>query len=116
MEQNKYLVSIGNNIKRLRKAAGLTQEELSEKMGITAQYLSYVESGSRSPSFEVITAASDVLNVSPADLFEENTGTGKHKEIAAQLSQMIRPLSKDDQDRIVKIVSQCVRMNKGKKS
>jgi len=92
-----------------------TQEELSEKMEITAQYLSYVEGATRTPSFDVIIAASNVLNVSPADLFTETlklTPSTKHKEIALRISQLTRDLSKDDQERILKIVSACVQINR----
>lgn len=36
---------LGNNIKSIRKNANYTQEEFSEKLGITPQFLSTVERG-----------------------------------------------------------------------
>lgn len=36
---------LGNNIKNIRKNADLTQEEFSEKLGVTPQFLSAVERG-----------------------------------------------------------------------
>ena len=39
------MYNIGSNIRTARKRADLTQEELSEKVGVTPQYLSDLERG-----------------------------------------------------------------------
>lgn len=46
---------VGQNTRRLRLAASMTQEELSERSGITQQYISGLERGYRNPT--VITLA-----------------------------------------------------------
>lgn len=41
---------IGERIRQIRKAKGLTQEELAEKAGINASYMGTVERGDRNIS------------------------------------------------------------------
>jgi transcriptional regulator with XRE-family HTH domain len=51
---------VGENLRRERLAAGLTQEQLAEKSGFSQQYLSETENGKRNPSivtlYEIATA------------------------------------------------------------
>ncbi len=68
MNKINYKAKFGGRLKSLRKEHGLTQEELSEVMGITAQHLSYIESRKRGPSFEFIIQASEALGVDPSEL------------------------------------------------
>lgn len=114
MSEKSYRKNFGSNLKRFRQAVPLTQEELSEQLNITAQHLSYLETGSRSPSFDVIVAASEVLRVAPADLLLEPSKaySSRHKEVVTRLSQLTKELSKDDLDRILRVVSNCVQMNR----
>ena len=41
---------VGRNAARLRKAAGLTQEQLAERSGFSQQYISGLEQGRRNPT------------------------------------------------------------------
>ena len=63
------LLSIGNFIAQLRKQNGLTQEQLSEKLGVSQKHLSIIETGAQFASASLIGRISEVLKVSPADLF-----------------------------------------------
>lgn len=38
-------VLFGQNVKKFRKLAGLTQEQLSERLGVSQKHLSIIESG-----------------------------------------------------------------------
>ncbi len=55
---------IGENIKAARKAKGLTQRALAEKLGIAFQNLSVWENGKGSPSAKYLMKLSEVLNIS----------------------------------------------------
>lgn len=56
------------NIKELRALRGLSQKELADKMGISAQQLNSYESGQRNPGNKILPALADALGVSSAYL------------------------------------------------
>ena len=51
------------NLKQLRTAAGLTQERLAEKSGISARYLQSIESGAFGCSLAVLIRLKRALDV-----------------------------------------------------
>lgn len=54
---------IGKRIQKARTALGLTQEALSEKVGVSTNYLSKIEGGHEKPNLEMlgkISAAADI--------------------------------------------------------
>lgn len=57
---------VGTNLRRLRLAAGLTQEELAHRGSIDRTYLSDIERGIRNPTVLVIRDLAVVLEVHPA--------------------------------------------------
>lgn len=59
---------IGTRIKQKRLEAGLTQEKLSEMIGVGPSHMSHIESGSTVPSFEVFIAILNALNCSADEL------------------------------------------------
>ena len=61
---------LGIVIASFRKMRGMTQEQLSEKAGISRTFLSSIEAPgtSRAFSLEVLYALADALNVKPGDL------------------------------------------------
>ena len=56
------------NIKELRVLRGLSQKELADKMGISAQQLNNYESGASNPGKKILPALADALGVSTAYL------------------------------------------------
>jgi transcriptional regulator with XRE-family HTH domain len=56
------------NIKELRALRGLSQKELADKMGISAQQLNSYESGQRNPGNKILPALADALGVTAAYL------------------------------------------------
>ena len=59
----------GRNVKKYRKQARLTQEQLSERLGVSQKHLSIIETGTQFASASLIGRISEELKVSPADLF-----------------------------------------------
>ncbi|MFH1011446.1 MAG: helix-turn-helix transcriptional regulator, partial [bacterium] len=45
---------IGERIREARKRAGLSQEALADRIGVNRSYLSLVENGKSSPTFEFV--------------------------------------------------------------
>ncbi len=60
---------LGNNIKRYRKKAEMTQDELAEKLDISTKHLSNIEIGQKFVSAELLEKIYRELKVSPAALF-----------------------------------------------
>ena len=61
---NKDMYYIGSNIRTARKRADLTQEELSEIIGVSPQYLSDLERGRVGTSIDTLKKICEKLNVS----------------------------------------------------
>ena len=59
----------GRNVRKYRKQAGLTQEQLSERLGVSQKHLSIIETGTQFASASLIGRISEELHVSPGDLF-----------------------------------------------
>lgn len=59
---------VGRNAIRLRKAAGLTQEQLAERSGFSQQYISRLEQGRRNPTVVTLYELASALGVSHVEL------------------------------------------------
>ena len=53
----------GKRIKEIRKANGITQKELSEKLGTSQQNIAQYENGKRQPKFETLRRIAKALDV-----------------------------------------------------
>jgi transcriptional regulator with XRE-family HTH domain len=59
---------VGQNLRRARKAKGLTQEQLSERTGFAQQHLSELETGLGNPTVVTLYELAQVLDVTVAML------------------------------------------------
>jgi DNA-binding XRE family transcriptional regulator len=66
--------SIGSRIRRLREAAGMTQEELSSSAGIGRVTLVRIEKGEQSPRYETLVALSRALGLPQGELLLADSG------------------------------------------
>lgn len=57
-----------NNLEKIRKAAGLTQAQLAERLNVQQSTISLIESEKRNPSIELLLEISKVLSCSLDDL------------------------------------------------
>ena len=62
---------VGANVRRLRKAKGLTQEGLADKAGLAMRYVSGIERGEENPSLQAMVKLATALGVHPRDLFAD---------------------------------------------
>ena len=67
-----YFDIIRQNIKKYRKEAGLTQQELADKAGITMNYLSKIESQKMNRGFTIVIIGriADALEIDIRKLFD----------------------------------------------
>jgi transcriptional regulator with XRE-family HTH domain len=62
---------IGENVRRYRLAADLSQEAVAERMGVDRAYISALELGRRNPTAITLWHAAEALGIGVAALFEE---------------------------------------------
>ncbi len=125
-------MQIGHNIKKLRKAAGLTQKQLGEKLGISFQSVAQWETGKRIPKIETLRKIAAALNCDISEIDESfiNPSTVKAKVLphdalialykttdSAQTAQVIfSKLSAIDQESIINTLNYLQQLNSSGKS
>lgn len=62
--------TVGGNVKRLRLARDLTQEELAFRAKIDVTYVRGIEAGRRNPSLMVMARLAEAVRASPTDFFK----------------------------------------------
>lgn len=67
---------IADNFLEYRLAAGLTQREIADRMGVDRSYVSGLEMGKRNPTIITLWVIAEALGVTPADLLKEPSGSG----------------------------------------
>ena len=81
---------IGQRNRKVRKAHGLSQEELAERVEISTTHMSHIETGNTKLSLPVLVAIAAALEVRTDDLLNDstiaNTSTAK-SEISAVLDR-----------------------------
>jgi transcriptional regulator with XRE-family HTH domain len=61
-------MNLGENVKRLRERAGMTQTDLSKRSGLDRAHISKIESGDRGASVLALIALADIFDVSLDEL------------------------------------------------
>ncbi|MFR6508530.1 MAG: helix-turn-helix transcriptional regulator [Dorea sp.] len=75
-------MTFAENVKMLRKQAGMSQEQLAEKLGVSRQAVTKWETGAGIPDIENIMAISMLFDISIDDLlsnereFKKGSGDG----------------------------------------
>jgi transcriptional regulator with XRE-family HTH domain len=67
------------NLRRLRSAKGLSQDDVAYDAGISRSYLSQLEKGSFYASLRIIGRLADVLEVEPAEFLKSPVKTGRRR-------------------------------------
>ncbi len=69
---------IGQRIRRVRKAKGISQEQLAEAVGISVTHMSHIETGNTKLSLEVFAGVARALGAGADELlFGQSAGTGR---------------------------------------
>ncbi len=76
--------NLSRNIRSLREARGLTQQQLAERSGVPRPTWANLESGSANPTLSVLVRAASALNVSIEELIGPPRAIGRFYE-ASQL-------------------------------
>jgi transcriptional regulator with XRE-family HTH domain len=66
-------IGFGRRLRELREAAGLTQTELADKVGMVYQAIAKYERAATEPSWSVVVRLADAMSVSTDDFREPDT-------------------------------------------
>lgn len=80
---------IAKKIRLARKKASLTQEELAEKVGISAKQISRIEIATYSPSLSTFLKLVDVLNIDISEFGIQKTSLPEKNSIRDKLMKLI---------------------------
>jgi transcriptional regulator with XRE-family HTH domain len=91
---------LASNIKACRKALGLTQERLAEKVDTATTYIAMIESGRRTPSFKMIERIAEALRVDAPELFStkaypSESASRLREELMNRFDQFLRAAARE---------------------
>ena len=99
---------IGKRIQMYRKKAGITQDQLSEKIGLSKNHLSSIERGIYSIKIYVLVTIMNILNCSADEIFCDVIDKGVILK-SSRLYDKISVLPYDEQNRILEVVDPMVK-------
>lgn len=114
MREVKKLIEIliGKRIKEQRKKNKMTQEQLSEKVGLSKNHLSAIERGVYRVQIETLVAIINCLGCTADDLFCDVIDQG-YKIRSSRLCEKIEKLPPEEQNKIFAVIDILVE-NSGK--
>ena len=74
--------AIGQRIRRIRKARGLSQEKLAEQVGISTTHMSHIETANTKMSLSTFAEIALTLEVQTDELLYDSSLKGRHTSIA----------------------------------
>lgn len=94
---------IGTRIKAGRVAAGLTQERLAEKVGISSTYLSAIECNVKDPKLATFIKIANAIGASADDLLADVLNVKQYEQYIER-EERIRKLPLKEQNKIYRIL------------
>ena len=94
---------IGTRIKAGRVAAGLTQERLAEKVGISSTYLSAIECNVKDPKLATFIKIANAVGASADDLLADVLNVKQYEQYIER-EERIRKLPLKEQNKIYRIL------------
>ena len=90
-------LNIGYNIRTLRRAADMTQDELAEKLGVTFQTVSRWENGGSYPDIELLPVLADIFGVTTDHLLGNDVEVRREqlKDLTNRLDQAVKERRND---------------------
>ncbi len=94
---------VGKRIQQVRRARGLTQEEFSQKVDLSAKYISNVECGFKMPKLNTFVAMANALECDANSLLSDvlDVTTGQESGL---LSKKLSALPMQEQRRILRML------------
>ncbi len=93
----------GKLLRDYRVKSGLTQEKLSEQLGISLKYISRIENGNNGVKTQTLIKYMNILGITPNTLYKEFITNADIKD-SIELSEKIDKLSEENKTLISSII------------
>lgn len=111
MERNEIdWMMLGKRIAEMRMARGFTQMDLAEKLGLSPNYIGYIEQGKRHAKFETYVHIVSALGYSMNDLFLPEIRNSLSDCLAWEITSALSECKEEKRESIVRIVREVVNM------
>ena len=97
------LKAIGKRIKEKRLEHSWSQENLSEKVGLSPVYIGMIERGEKQPKLDTFIRIANALNVSADEILADVLNQG-YKIKASKYAEQIASLSEIEQRRLFNVI------------
>lgn len=97
---------LGLRLKEIRQNRKISQERLSEKLGVDPKYLSRIEVGKATPSLDLLVKSADLLGVEVKSLFEFSHLENPQKKV--QIESLLSGVTEEQQKLIIKLIKAVV--------
>ena len=94
---------VGKRIQAVRKARGLTQEQLSQMVDLSPNYLSNIETGLKTPKLDTFVEIMNALQCDANALLADEVDATTTQE-SGQISKALAELPANEQRRIMKVI------------
>lgn len=102
--KKKSTIKIGENLQKIRKSNGYTQEILAEKLECSTRYISDIEQNNSKPSYEVLVRFCNTFNIGLDDIFKEYLKISKENLVNYELKGY-ENLRQKDKNTIAHLIS-----------
>jgi transcriptional regulator with XRE-family HTH domain len=100
--------TFGANVRHYRKAEGLTQGELAERVDLSLDMIGKIERGATAPSFETIEKLADALNTQEAVFFGPHLmaiPTGERGRLLKRINIHLSRMNEDELAQAEKVLA-----------
>ncbi len=98
---DKFLKRFGSRIKTLRKAYGLSQEKFAEKLNVSTNTISTLETGKTFIKYPTLKNICKALNIEPEELFR---GDETENENLTNIMLIAKTLTPAQQKQLIEII------------
>ena len=96
-------VALGARIKNKRLERNLTQEQLAEKVELSAVYIGQIERGERKMTIDTLVKLANSLNSSIEELLKDSTSSNVNARLN-ELVNIAKELDTSDIDKVIDVI------------
>ncbi|WP_407270813.1 helix-turn-helix domain-containing protein [Radiobacillus sp. PE A8.2] len=112
MPKHEIAKVLGERIRKLRKAKGITQEELAHMACLHSTYIGQLERGEKNATLDSINKVARALDISLEELFRFSIFSDKKQETMSQLLSELENIEEEDRSNLFMIMNILIDWNK----